>query len=47
MSESTTGVTHCAEGSSTTVTEKGGAVLPEELGKSAAELLLDEIAMVL
>ena len=47
VSESTTGVTHSAEVSSATATEKEGAVLPEDLGKSAAQLLLDEIAMVL
>lgn len=47
VSESTTGVTHCAEVSSTAFTGKGGAVLPEDLGKNAAHLLLDEIAMVI
>ena len=46
VSESTTGVTHCAEVSSATVIEKEDAVLPEDLGKSAAQLLLDEIAKV-
>lgn len=47
VSESTTGVTHCAEVSSAAFTGKGGAVLPEDLGKNAAHLLLDEIAMVI
>lgn len=47
VAESTTGVTRCAEVSSATVAERGGTGLPEDLGKSAAQLLLDEIALVL
>ena len=47
MSESTTGVTHAAEASSVVATkEERDVPLPEDLGKRAARLLLDEIAMV-